>query len=85
MANVIHNTYWLVDEPKYIDKKKISYIDLLIEYKPLQENSKKEREMTVLCPPTIKTYHVGLEYDMKSIDFEWFKRNIGLRLYFRPS
>jgi hypothetical protein len=37
MANVLHNTYWLVDPPRVIDKKKISYLDLLIEYQPIDE------------------------------------------------
>jgi hypothetical protein len=39
--------------------------------------------MTVLCPPTLKTYHIGLEYDIPNIDFEWFKKSISLKLYFK--
>jgi hypothetical protein len=83
MANVLHNTYWLVDAPRVIDRKKISYLDLLIEYQPLEEGSNKERGMTVLCPPTLKTYNIGLEYDIPYIDFQWFKKSISLKLYFK--
>ena len=83
MANVLHNTYWLVDEPKVIQKKKISYLDLLIQYKPLDLKTKREREMTVLCPPTLKTYNIGLEYDIPYIDFQWFKKNISLQIHNR--
>jgi hypothetical protein len=85
MANVLHNTYWLVDAPRVIDKKKISYLDLMIEYQPLEEGSNKERGMTVLCPPTLKTYNIGLEYDIPYIDFQWFKKSISLKLYFKGS
>ncbi len=83
MANVLHNTYWLVDPPRVIDKKKISYLDLLIEYQPIDEQKRKEREMIVLCPPTLKTYHIGLQYDIPYVDFQWFKKSISLKLYFK--
>lgn len=39
--------------------------------------------MTVLCPPTLKTYHIGLEYDIPCIDFYWFQKNITLQLHYR--
>jgi hypothetical protein len=39
--------------------------------------------MTVLCPPALKTYHIGLEYDIPYIDFQWFKKSISLKLYFK--
>lgn len=39
--------------------------------------------MIVLCPPTLKTYHIGLEYDIPYVDFQWFKKSISLKLYFK--
>lgn len=37
----------------------------------------------MLCPPTLKTYNIGLEYDIPYIDFQWFKKSISLKLYFK--
>ena len=39
--------------------------------------------MTVLCTPALKTYYIGLEYDIPYIDFQWFKKSISLKLYFK--
>ena len=41
--------------------------------------------MTVLCPPALKTYHIGLQYDIPYIDSQWFKKSISLKLYFKGS
>lgn len=83
MSNNPHSTFWLVDEPRLIDRKMISYLDILIDYKPLVSNKNYSREMTVLCPPSLKTYHIGLEYDIPCIDFYKFQKNITLQLHYR--
>lgn len=84
MSNVSHSTFWLVDEPRMIDRKMISYLDILIDYKKLDGDRKCPREMTVLCPPSLKTYPIGLEYDIPCIDFYCFQKNITLQLHYRP-
>ena len=37
--------------------------------------------MTVLCPPSMKSYHIGIDYDIPHIDFLWFQQNINLHLH----
>ena len=37
--------------------------------------------MTVLCPPSMKSYQIGVDYDIPHIEFLWFQKNINLHLH----
>lgn len=36
--------------------------------------------MRVFIPPSLKSYHIGLQFDTPQLNFDWFKKQISLQL-----
>jgi hypothetical protein len=36
--------------------------------------------MRVFIPPSLKSYHIGLEFDTPQLNFDWFKKQIHMQL-----
>lgn len=60
-ANVNHNIYWLLDQPRRMGELDLSFVYLVLGYYKLKKNE-FQRKFTVLLPPANSEYQLALEY-----------------------
>lgn len=76
-ANVNHNIYWVLDQPRRIGGMDLSFIYLVIGYYKIKSEEKHQRKFTALLPPTNKSeYQLAMDYELNNINFGNIKEEI---------
>ena len=79
-ANVSHNIFWLLDNPKKIEDIDLSFVFLVIGYYKLKSPNLTRKFSILLPPPSNSKYQYGLDYDLNYVNYNKLKEDIDTEL-----
>ena len=79
-ANVSHNLFWLLDNPKKIEDTDLSFVFLVIGYYKLKSTNLTRKFSILLPPPSNSKYQYGLDYDLNYVNYNKLKEDIDTEL-----
>ena len=73
-ANVNHNIYWVLDQPRRIGDLDLSFLYLVVGYYKLRDEPQVQRNFSALLPPADGSeYQLAMDYDLNNINFSNIK------------